>query len=170
MAQFNFSQAKLTNNNLGGLCGLNCKPAGSPIAYNRNTGLCTFTDTSASNQCVSSAEHELYYKALSQAETASGHRVDLRVTNLTEYFPYNSNSNGQNPNANWGQINIQGNHAVKFKFEFIDAVRTLACAMPPTAYRIPRCPLACEPATVQPPTALSLYRTPTCQSCWKSSA
>ena len=127
MAQFNFSQANLTNNNLGGLCGLNCKPAGSPIAYNRNTGLCTFTDTSkpdTGKQCDSSAEHELYFANLGKTE--SNLQVDLRVTNLTEYFPFNSNSNGRG--GIWGQINIQGNHVVKFKFEFIDKVRTLALA------------------------------------------
>jgi len=120
VAQFNFSQANLTNNNLGGLCGLNCKPAGSPIAYNRNTGLCTFTDTSkpdTGKQCDSSAEHELYFANL--GKTDSNRRVDLRVTNLTEYFPFNSNSNGRG--GIWGQINIQGNHVVKFKFEFIDS-------------------------------------------------
>ena len=130
MAQFNFEQAKLTTNNLGGLCGRNCKPAGSPIAYNRNTGLCTFTDTSepdTGKQCDSSP-HELYYANL--GKTDSKLQVDLRVTNLTEYFPYNSNENGKG--GVWGQINVQANHPVEFLFEFIDAVRTLAaCAMPP---------------------------------------
>ena len=127
MAQFNFEKAKLTTNNLGGLCGRNCKPAGSPIAYNRNTGLCTFTfEPDTGVQCDSS-EHELYFANL--GETDSNRRVDLRVTNLTEYFPFNSNSNGRG--GIWGQINIQGNHVVKFKFEFIDKVRTLALAPRP---------------------------------------
>ena len=134
--EFDFQNANKVRNNLGGLCGLNCHPKledGDQIQYDRSTGLCTFTDTSKRDseekeQCDSGLEHEVYFENL--GKTDSNHRVDLRVTNLTEYFPYNSNENGKG--GVWAQINVQANHPVEFLFEFIDAVRTLAaCAMPP---------------------------------------
>ena len=136
IAALDFEFADVTKNNLGGLCGLNCHPKledGDQIQYDTSTGLCTFTDTSERDseekeQCDSGLEHEVYFENL--GKTDSNHRVDLRVTNLTEYFPYNSNENGKG--GVWAQINVQANHPVEFLFEFIDAVRTLAaCAMPP---------------------------------------
>ena len=166
IAALDFEFADVTKNNLGGLCGLNCHPKledGDQIQYDTSTGLCTFTDTSKRDseekeQCNPGAVHEVYFDSL-------GNGVNLRVTNLTEYFPFNSNSNF--PSNVWGQINIQGNHAVEFLFEFIDTVRT---PCPLLFYRTTRCPLACQPATVQPATALSLCRTPRSQSCWTSLA
>ena len=105
----------MSTSNLGGLCGLSCKTDQSN--YNTATGVCAYTDTS-NPKCDQGAAHEMYFRGL--GTTQSGSQVDLRVTNLTEYFPWDSNQNGLS--GAWGQISLLANYPTEFLFEFIDTV------------------------------------------------
>ena len=105
----------MSTSNLGGLCGLSCKTDQSN--YDTATGVCAYTDTS-NPKCDQGAAHEMYFRGL--GTTQSGSQVDLRVTNLTEYIPWDSNQNGLS--GAWGQISLLANHPTEFLFEFIDTV------------------------------------------------
>ena len=111
----NLTTATVSTSNLGGLCGLSCKTDQSN--YNTATGVCAYTDTS-NPKCDQGAAHEMYFRGL--GTTQSGSQVDLRVTNLTEYIPWDSNQNGLS--GAWGQISLLANHPTEFLFEFIDTV------------------------------------------------
>ena len=85
----NLTTATVSASNLGGLCGLSCKT--DQLNYNTATGACAYTDTS-NPKCDREAAHEMYFHGL--GTTQSGSQVGLRVTNLTEYTPWDSNQNG----------------------------------------------------------------------------
>ena len=130
----NLTTATVSASNLGGLCGLSCKT--DQLNYNTATGACAYTDTS-NPKCDRGAAHEMYFQGL--GTTQSGSQVDLRVTNLTEYTPWDSNQNGLS--GVWGQISMVANHPSEFLFEFFDTVCTPAttssaqCPLLP-----PKCP------------------------------
>jgi len=83
----------------------------------------------------------MYFQGL--GTTQSGSQVDLRVTNLTEYSPWDSNQNGLS--SVWGQISMLANHPSEFLFEFFDTVHAR-----PLLYIPPQCPLS-VPAKFPPP-------------------
>ena len=128
----NLATATVSNSNLGGLCGLSRKTDQSN--YDTATGACAYTDTS-DPKCSRGAAHEMYFQGL--GTTQSGNQVDLRVTNLTEYTPWDSNQNGLS--GAWGQISILANHPSEFLFEFVDTVH--ARYYPFSAHLRPQCPL-----------------------------
>ena len=141
----NFATATVSNSNLGGLCGLSCKTDQSN--YDTATGACAYTDTS-DPKCDRGAAHEMYFQGL--GSTQSGNQVDLRVTNLTEYTPWDSNQNGLS--GAWGQISILANHPSEFLFEFVDTVH--ARCYPFSAHLPPQCPLYCPLSVHLPPQCL----------------
>ena len=124
----NLTTATVSASNLGGLCGLSCKT--DQLNYNTATGACAYTDTS-NPKCDREAAHEMYFHGL--GTTQSGSQVGLRVTNLTEYTPWDSNQNGLS--GVWAQISMLANHPSEFLFEFFDTVCTPATT--PSA----QCPL-----------------------------
>ena len=141
----NLKTATVSASNLGGLCGLSCKT--DQLSYNAATGACNYTDTS-NPKCDRGAAHEMYFQGL--GTTQFGSQVDLRVTNLTEYTPWDSNQNGLS--GVWGQISMLANHPSEFRFEFFDTVCTPATT--PSA-QCPLLPLSartlCRPSAHLPP-------------------
>jgi hypothetical protein len=107
-----FLEATVATNNLGGMCGKRCEQAN----YDTSTGTCGYVDT-GSNACSSDDPQQLYYANLGM--TDSGITVDLRVTNMTSYLPWNADASGVN--GEWGNINVIGNEPVFLEFCFIDA-------------------------------------------------
>lgn len=163
---FDFAGASVSNSNLGGLCTLVCDD------YDTSTGVCVSYNAVSGGPACNAAEHRLLFGSL--GESRDGRKVDLRVTNTTDYFVWDSNENGRSgTNGSWGQINVLGNHVVEFLFESIDAVRSLAHATagPRAAGRVPRCPLACQPASPRSigPRSLALCRSPESRWCSKTS-
>ena len=148
----------MSTSNLGGLCGLSCKTDQS--TYNTATGACAYTGTSKP-KCDRGAAHEMYFQGL--GTTQSGSQVDLRVTNLTEYSPWDSNQNGLS--SVWGQISMLANHPSEFLFEFFDTVHAR-----PLLYIPPQCPLSqcllnfpLQCALRAPPPCLPINRPPLSQ-------
>ena len=109
-----FATSQITVGNLGGMCGKKCEQAN----YDTSTGTCGYVDT-GSYACSSDDPQQLYYANL--GTTDSGTAVDLRVTNMSSYLPWNADASGVN--GEWGNINVIGNEPVFLEFCFIDAVR-----------------------------------------------
>ena len=162
----------MANSNLGGLCGHSCIGKIGDTDENRYstaTGLCTYEPVALTAPCGAS---DMYYTGV--ATTQAGVQVDLRVNNASEYLPFQHDANGLS--GQWGAIQVLGNTAPDFLFEFVDNVRRgPRSRMPaggPVAGRVPRCPPP-SPAN-QPPlnrrSPAPLCRSPRPQKCWTSSA
>ena len=137
----------MSTSNLGGLCGLSCKTDQSN--YDTATGVCAYTDTS-NPKCDQGAAHEMYFRGL--GTTQSGSQVDLRVTNLTEYIPWDSNQNGLS--GAWGQISLLANHPTEFLFEFIDTVHAHYYLLTARHYPLtPPAPISASQSSLLPPSA-----------------
>ena len=152
----NLATATVSASNLGGLCGLSCKT--DQLNYNAATGACAYTDTSKP-KCDREAAHEMYFQGL--GTTQSGSQVGLRVTNLTEYTPWDSNQNGLSDV--WGQISMLANHPSEFLFEFFDIVctpATIPCAQ--CSLLPPKCP---HPLPAQYPSTPSVPPSRSARHC-----
>ena len=128
-AELRFFTANLATNNLGGMCG----PGSGADAPSLE-----------SNPCEGQME-ELRYANL--GINSEGFAVDLKVTNLTAYLPFNAASNGIF--GEFGMINILGNEPVMLEFCFVKSGYA-TCQHTSTAQRSRVCYIiTCEAAVAQ---------------------
>ena len=113
-----FQQSTVTESNLGGMCGITCPGVN---LYDISTGSCepNYVYEPTTGTCTRDSARYLEFAGV--GTTASGVQINLRVANLTEYWPWNANQNGVS--GDWGNINVLGNKPCAFEFCFLDAVR-----------------------------------------------
>ena len=70
--------------------------------------------------CTSADKKEMLLTGVVKVELGMT-TIDLRITNQTEYIPFDANQNRLN--GDWAEINVLGNEPTSFEFCFLDHVR-----------------------------------------------